>query len=100
MPAASILNRHAALVNHMADVRGVDMTAALREARLSREDWAEAVLKCVGCDKPGACDHWLAVQGWADAVPVPQTPDYCRNAGLIAALARREGECENGLDDA
>ncbi|MGO4851450.1 DUF6455 family protein [Phaeovulum sp. W22_SRMD_FR3] len=104
MPAARVLNRHAALVNHMAEVAGVDMTAALGEARLTREGWATAVMACVGCARPDACDQWLADQrgpeGLPERLPVAQLPSYCRNAGLIAGLAQREGERDNGRDDA
>lgn len=100
MPDARALNRHAALVNHMAEVMGVDMTAALAEARLTREGWATAVMSCLGCARPEACDRWLAERGGPGAARVARAPDYCQNAALLAGLARNEGERENGRDDA
>ncbi|AMY68436.1 DUF6455 family protein [Frigidibacter mobilis] len=85
MCEARTLNRHAALVSRMAETLGLDLTQATREGRLSADAWRDAVLACTGCADPGDCMIWLADRHEAGA---EAPPDYCRNAGLMAELAR------------
>lgn len=84
------LNRHAALMNRMAQVLGVDLTAMMAKGKLSGEDWREAVVRCASCCDPAACQHWLSEH------PAPETrggaasddlaPDYCNNREMMARL--------------
>lgn len=77
------LDRHAALMNRMADTVGVDLGEALVEGRLSGEGLRSAILRCTACDNPEACDHWLADRAPGSA---EDTPEYCRNRALLAGL--------------
>jgi len=75
----------------MAEVLGVDMTAALAHGALDGEDWRDAVLRCTCCDGPDACLAWLA--NFDGAVPALAAPGNCRNAALFDHL-RREAVSE------
>ncbi len=70
----------------MAEVLGVDMTAALAVGALGGEDWRDAVLRCTCCDGPDACLAWLASHD--GAVPAVAAPEICRNAALFGDLRR------------
>ena len=45
MFGAKTINRHAALMNRMAETLGVDLTEAIADGRLPAEAWREAVSK-------------------------------------------------------
>lgn len=62
MFAARTLNRHAALMNRMAETMGVDLTAAIAQGALSGEGWRDAVERCAGCAAPDKCTAFLAEQ--------------------------------------
>lgn len=84
------LNRHAALMNRMAQVLGVDLTHMMAAGRMSGEEWREAVVRCACCDDPAACQHWLA-QCPAPELCTDQTrpdaaPQYCNNREMMAQL--------------
>ena len=89
------IQRHAAMMNRMAEVQGLDLTTAIHEGALSGEDWREAVVRCTGCAEPEACLAWLGAHqppeeaGDAGAPP----PAYCANRDLLARL-RQEAEAE------
>lgn len=88
MCEARTLNRHAALVNRMAETLGLDLTQATREGRLSAEAWRDAVLACTGCSDPEHCMGWMAeLQEQGAEAP----PAYCENADLMARLAPARG---------
>ena len=70
----------------MAEVLGVDMTAALAVGALAGEDWREAVLRCTSCDGPDACLAWLSSRD--GALPATAAPAICRNAPLFDNLRR------------
>lgn len=93
------LNRHAALMNRMAQVLGVDLTAALARRKLSSEEWREAVVRCTSCDDPAACLHWLSEQSAPEdhpgAASAEGAPDYCNNRVMMARL--RQMLAEDGL---
>jgi hypothetical protein len=76
------ISKHAALVNRMAETNGVDLTEKLDTGRLSSEDWCDAVIRCTRCGESDACQRWLADHAEGAA----ETPGYCRNADLLAAL--------------
>ena len=77
------LDRHAALMNRMADTVGVDLGDALIDGRLSGEGLRSAILRCTACDSPEACAHWLAGKSPGSA---GEAPAYCRNRALLAGL--------------
>jgi len=84
------LNRHAALMNRMAQVLGVDLTEAMAQGQLSGEEWREAVVRCTGCDDPTACIHWLAdhdaPEDHGGAATAHEAPGYCNNRLMMARL--------------
>ena len=77
------LKLHADLVDRMASARGVDLQEAAMRAHLTPQDISDMVLRCAGCTETGRCAAWLDAQRGA----VSATPDYCRNADAIGALA-------------
>ena len=83
MFGARMLNRHAALMNRMAETVGVDLTEAISEGRLTGEGWRDAVIACTGCSDPEDCITWLALR---DGEPAEATPAYCANARLMEEL--------------
>ena len=85
MFGAKTINRHAALMNRMAETVGVDLTAAIADGRLPAEAWREAVVRCTGCSDPEGCQHWLGAHA-ADDVAPDTAPDYCRNRDLMDSL--------------
>lgn len=90
------LNRHAALMNRMAQVLGVDLTEAMAMRHLSGEQWREAVVRCTNCDAPAACLHWLSEQTAPEEHPgtasAAGAPDYCNNKVMMARLRRMLAE--------
>ncbi|MCR9126609.1 MAG: DUF6455 family protein [Rhodobacteraceae bacterium] len=75
------LKDHAALVDRMATTVGVDLEEAAFRGTMDFDEIADAVLRCTGCSKPDDCGQWMAQTPQADA-----TPDYCRNAEMLARL--------------
>jgi hypothetical protein len=82
----SVLKRHAALVDTMAQALGVDLQEAALEGVVSVDQLSDAVLRCTDCGQIGACDSWLDTR--KTGVPEPRTPNYCRNAGLFRDLVK------------
>lgn len=75
-------DRHAKLVDRMADSQGVDLSEAVQRGDISPEELDKSVFTCLGCSETEACERWLAVNsGGADA-----TPGYCRNEAVFDAL--------------
>ncbi|MEZ5685169.1 MAG: DUF6455 family protein [Paracoccaceae bacterium] len=91
MFGARVLNRHAALMNRMADTLGVDLEEALRRGKLSSEHWRDALVSCAGCDDPEGCVHWLgahqAPEDRSAAMPPPEVPDFCNNRLMMERLS-------------
>ena len=77
------IDRHANLVNRMADTVGADMGAALLEGRVTAEDLRGAVLRCTRCAHVETCVGWL---GRNEAAGADATPEYCRNRQLMARV--------------
>ena len=96
MFGARTLNRHAALMNRMAETLGVDLTEAMAKGRLSSEGWREAVVRCAGCDDPSACLHWLSEQPAPEdqAGAVDEAPHYCNTELMMARLREELGLAE------
>ena len=75
-------SRHILLVNGMAKAVGADLSASVAEGDLTQTDYAAMVTRCRGCSQPGACETLLRSPEGTD-----ETPNYCRNADLLARLA-------------
>lgn len=80
-------DRHASLVERMAQTQGVDLEEAILRGALSEEDRTAAILSCTNCTQPGACQHWLAAQEAASKTG-ETPPEYCRNTPLFSDLKR------------
>lgn len=83
MFAALTLNRHAALMNRMANTMGVDLTQAIATGALSGEGWRDAVERCARCAEPDHCMMFLAEH---DSRSLEAAPDYCANAAQMEKL--------------
>ncbi len=84
MLSQTTLKRHAALVDRMAEVRGLDLEELMLRGKLSFSELEDSVLRCTNCANPDGCAHWLASQ----TAPVAETPLYCRNADQFHALEK------------
>ena len=77
-------DKHAELVNRMAETLGVDLAEEMLRGNLPPQDLRSTVLNCMSCREAGACEAWLAEHPeGADAAP-----GYCRNKERLTALAR------------
>lgn len=65
----------------VARVVGVNLTDAVLEGWLSRDDLGQIVDRCLGCGQVSPCMDWLARTARADHLPV-----YCPNKPAIEAL--------------
>lgn len=76
-------DKHADLVNRMAETLDVDLGEEMLRGNLPPQDLRSTVLNCMGCREAGACARWLeAHDGGSDV-----TPSYCRNKERLEALA-------------
>ncbi len=102
MYGRKLLNRHAALVNRMAQLAGVNLTELILRGRFSGEEWREAVVRCTSCSAPDACLDWLADHaerpGTMQSEPAELTPSYCANRMMMARLRHMEGALAENAD--
>lgn len=82
MASRTTLRRHAALVDRMANTVGIDLEEKAMTGQIDFDGISDAVLNCVGCTAPDACEHWLA----QNADGTDNTPALCRNSELFATL--------------
>ena len=75
-------DRHAELVNRMADTLGLDLAEAVQRGELPPEDLRRSVYACLGCREADACESWLSENAGGSDV----TPGYCRNQDLFRSL--------------
>jgi hypothetical protein len=76
------LDRHADLMNQMADTVNASMSDALAHDALTAQELRNAVMACMGCEGSEACPDWLA----AHTEGAEEAPGYCRNRGLFERL--------------
>jgi hypothetical protein len=82
MANAAAYRKHADLVARMAAVQGADLDEVLLRGGIDPETLHEVVLSCTGCTDPADCTHWLDARTAGEG----GTPEYCRNAALMARL--------------
>lgn len=81
------LHRHAAMMNRMAEVQGLDLMAEMAAGTLSGEDWRGAVVCCTGCSDPAGCLAWLGAHEPPEDGAAPEAPPvFCVNRELLARL--------------
>ncbi len=78
-------DRHARLMDGMADTLGADLAEMAMTGNLTPSDYRAAVFRCTGCTQPGACAEWTA----AHTEGAARAPDYCRNKDQLERLASR-----------
>lgn len=84
MISLSRFDRHARLMNGMADALGVDLETEMMSGRMPPETYREKLFRCVGCRDAAACEKLLeTAQGFLEGAP-----DYCRNRAQFDALSR------------
>lgn len=71
-------NAHFWMVQRMAQVTDTDLVAAMQQAELSQEDWAEMVEQCRGCDWETGCCKYLESHERADQHEAV-APEPCQN---------------------
>ncbi|WP_319825650.1 DUF6455 family protein [Thalassovita sp.] len=76
------IDRHAGIMNKMADTVGVDWAAEVKKDPSLAYRYREAVMSCTHCQHDGECQGWMAEHPHAT-----ETPDYCRNKVLLEGLA-------------
>ena len=69
------LERHATLVNKMADKLGVDLIEETLRGHLRPEEMRGRVYRCMGCTGADTCEKLLADPN----VHLDEAPEYCRN---------------------
>lgn len=75
--------RHFWLTLGMAKATGVDLQAALYEARLTRSDYSALINRCRECPNAQDCAQMLEnCQGRLEAVP-----EFCMNHDALSVLA-------------
>lgn len=80
--AAGNFDLHFWITRGMARRQGIDLNAMLSDGVLTRADVAEMVVRCRDCGGMHGCLAFLAER----AERAEATPDWCRNAGLLAEL--------------
>jgi len=100
MHGRKTLNRHAALMNRMAQTLGINLTEMMIRGQLGGEDWRAAVVRCADCAEPTECLHWLTERGEAGTGrgAAETAPEYCTNREMMARL--REQLAQRELQDA
>ncbi|WP_068115685.1 DUF6455 family protein [Tropicimonas marinistellae] len=64
---------------------GLNFTRALKEGRLSPDQYRDLVDVCRTCPHVDSCQRWLGGQSGCGAAPV-RAPGFCRNAHALEAL--------------
>lgn len=82
MLSPTVLKRHAALVDDMANAQGVDLEEQMLRGAVTIDALDDAVLRCTACANPSSCEAWLA-KGASNA---EAPPSYCRNQEFFADL--------------
>ncbi|TNJ48526.1 DUF6455 family protein [Phaeobacter sp. B1627] len=82
MTDPEVLKTHASLFDRMGQAMGLDLEEEAVKGTLRFEEIAEAVLRCTRCSCSRICDRYMA----GLEAEITRTPDYCRNADLLAYL--------------
>ena len=85
MSFLSRLDRHARLVERMADTLGIDLAEKMMMGQLPPEQYRAAAIRCTGCTETDACASWVDAHPEGAAL----APDYCRNKAQFERTAAR-----------
>ncbi|WP_197919009.1 DUF6455 family protein [Thiosulfatihalobacter marinus] len=75
------IRHHAALFDRVAGRAGVDLQDAAIAGALPYDGIADAVLRCMDCPLPEACQVWLEEPAGADIAP-----EFCVNREIVSEL--------------
>lgn len=81
------VHRHYFLTLGMEGVSGINLTEALRDGLITRQEFSDTVRRCQTCDDPAGCARWIDRQRLSGA-RTDTPPTYCENAPLLAELGR------------
>ena len=76
-------DRHARLVERMADTLGVDLAEELMRGRVMPSDLRSNVVRCMGCERTQECGVWLE----AHPDGARMAPNFCRNKEQLERAA-------------
>lgn len=79
----SRIDRHAELLNRMADTVHADIGAAMAAGTLRADEIRSAVFTCMNCAGATQCPSWMD----AHHASAEAAPHYCRNRGLLARIS-------------
>lgn len=87
MNALHDLSRHFWLARSMARTVGLHFGDALRDGRMTSDDYARIVASCARCSAIQPCMAWLG----NGANHGTEAPAFCRNAETFKRLGRKPG---------
>lgn len=76
---------HYWLAQRMAQLTQTDLVAAMAQAELSQEDWAEMVERCRGCNWEAGCNRYVAAHERM-ALTEEVAPESCVNKNRFKRL--------------
>jgi len=76
---------HYWLAQRMAQLTQTDLVAAMAQAELSQEDWAEMVERCRGCNLEAGCNRYVAAHERM-ALIEEVAPESCVNKNRFKRL--------------
>ncbi len=76
------IDRHAGIMNKMAETVGVNWSEEIVKDPTLAYRYREAVMSCTHCKHDNECQGWMAEHSHAK-----ETPDYCRNHALLQGLS-------------
>lgn len=82
MTTTTRYTKHAALVDRMAGLHGIDLQELVLRGQMDAGVLSDAVLRCSGCENPEGCSAWMSTQ----LTPIENGPAICRNSELFSSL--------------
>ena len=78
------IDRHASLLNRMAEATEADMSDAALDGRQSAETYRKALRDCTHCQSVDQCLSWLDTSPQEGGEP----PAFCANRDVLTKLAK------------
>jgi len=82
MTTTTLYTKHAALVDRMAGLHGIDLEELVLRGQMGAGVLCDLVLRCSGCENPEGCSAWMSTQ----LAPIENGPAICRNSDLFSLL--------------
>jgi len=81
MQNATVLRKHASLVDRMSTKLGVDLEESVMRGDVAPDLIPDLVLRCTNCTDPDACARMLD-----DKAPLDAAPSFCVNRDTLQKL--------------